>query len=62
MSDLAYPKNGGEFLLQTVKSLHANIADLIDELVKRDQTIAQQAARIGALTPKPDAPDDHPPQ
>jgi hypothetical protein len=56
MSDLAYPKSGAQFLLPRIAELHGQIADLIDELVKRDQVIAEQRAQIATLTPKPDAP------
>lgn len=60
MSGLSYPKNGGAYLLSRIHDLHASIADLIDELVQRDQTIAEQAAQIAKLTPPANAPDDHP--
>jgi hypothetical protein len=58
MSDLAYPKSGAQFLLPRIAELHGQIADLIDELVKRDQTIAELTAKL----PKPDAPDGNPAQ
>lgn len=70
MSDLAYPKSGGAFLLQRISDLHANVADLIEELVRRDQKIAEQTAQIVTQAqeikalkgPPADAPDDHPAQ
>lgn len=40
-SVLAYPKNGGAFLMQRITELHGSVADLIDELVKRDQELAK---------------------
>lgn len=69
MSDPVYPKTGGAFLLQRISDLHASVADLIDELMKRDQAIAglqaqiiDQAKQIVALkTPPADAPDGNTP-
>jgi hypothetical protein len=60
MSDLNYPKNGGAYLLQRIHEMHAQVADLIDELVRRDQEIALLKAQI--VVTKPDADNSNPPQ
>jgi hypothetical protein len=52
MPDLVYPKTGAMFLMSRVTELHANVADLIDELVKKDQQIAGKDAEIADLKQK----------
>lgn len=54
MSDMVYPKNGAQFLLGRITELHGTVADLIEELVLRDQKIAELTAK---LQPPADAPD-----
>lgn len=46
---IMYPQSGGVFLMAEVQRLTANVADLIDLLVRRDQTIAQLTAELNAL-------------
>jgi hypothetical protein len=53
---LIYPKSAGLYLMSRVQELTANVADLIDTLVQRDQRIAvleaENAEIRGAKAPR----------
>jgi hypothetical protein len=47
---LMYPKSSGLYLMSRVQELTANVADLINELVKRDQRIAELEQQLAVQT------------
>lgn len=48
---LMYPKSGPVFLLGEVQRLTANVADMIDACVAKDQRIAALEAELAKLQP-----------
>ncbi len=48
-ASLLYPKSGPLFLLAEVQRLTANVADLIDACVRKDQQIAVLEAHMAGL-------------
>jgi hypothetical protein len=51
---LIYPKSSGLYLMSKIQELTANVADLINELVKRDQRIAELEAQLQTPAIPPD--------
>lgn len=55
---LLYPKSGAIFLLSEVQRLTANVSDLVDACVRKDQRIAELEAEVAKLqTPSPAPPN-----
>ena len=52
MGNMNYHESGGVFLMSEIQRLVAVVANLIDELAKRDRTVAEMDARITELTKK----------
>lgn len=52
--ELRLPSSGSLFLIAEAQRYMGNVADLIDELVRRDMLIAELQERIKLLEPPPE--------